>query len=481
MEIEDNFEEWDFLDSEELEMLFSEDDNEKDDDESDSESESENEEDDEVHELKCSKCSKIYHVVGWLKKHEVSCDGKTKKSKSTNNKKGMSQHQKHVREILSSLGFDEYYDEMCVPAILSSLQEVCGVEEATVKLRGPRFANCKLQASSLLPEVEVNSFFKDLSSKLWTICFAKDNLLRSSRRHMHIAQEIHAFRHSQSIKTSWVDLNISAGTGTDDQLILQIIITAIFGDICQYRKKSLEKELQIEVHFEGESNVNKPSLTSVERDIVCYIAGYVCRKVRDRLQRYCNTNRSSKILKVQEKCCSFELMIKSINDMILNCGANTPAAMTFPNLMTLSLTRGGLSQVNRPTFTFFCYLELSIRPFLNLTKFRSSNRVSDIELLDQLVNNSTLLKPAWPCSATLSSEASNLLIKLFTELYYRVRKWAYLKVYKEQKKYKETLASLALKSSSKQTVSLHGKDSLRKALMNNNNAVQITISSSFFQ
>jgi hypothetical protein len=200
--------------------------------------------------LQCSKCSKIYHVVRWLKKHEVSCDGKTKKSKSTNNKKGMNQHQKHVREIISSLGFDEYYYKMCVPAILSALQEVCGVEEATVKLRGARFAICKLQASSLLPEVEVNSFFKDLLSKLWTICFAKDNSLRYSRRQLHIAQQIHAFRDTQSLKASWIDLNRSVGTGIDNQLLLQRIITAIFGDICQYRKKSLENVLQIEVHFE---------------------------------------------------------------------------------------------------------------------------------------------------------------------------------------------------------------------------------------
>ena len=108
--MEDNFEDWDTLDTEEVELLFNEDEMESDleDGESELESESENDsEDDQA--LKCSKCSKIYHVIGWLKKDKASCGGKENKSKSTKGRKELSQHQKHVREILGSLGFDEYY------------------------------------------------------------------------------------------------------------------------------------------------------------------------------------------------------------------------------------------------------------------------------------------------------------------------------------------------------------------------------------
>lgn len=152
----------------------------------------------------------------------------------------------------------------------SLLEESRNVDEETVRLRGPRCLQCKLQASSLLPEVPENSFFKDISSKLWTICFSKDSLLRSSKRHLHIAREIHSFRNSQSLKTRWIDLNTSVGT-LGDQLLLQRIITAVFGDICQYRKKNLENVLQ-----NKSQSVNKPSLTSlssVERDIVSYVGG----------------------------------------------------------------------------------------------------------------------------------------------------------------------------------------------------------------
>ena len=155
-------------------------------------------------------------------------------------------------------------------------------------------------------------------------------------------------------------------------------------------------------------------------------------------------------------------MQKILTTMIPSVGKQPPA-MTFPNLMTLSLTRGGLSQVDHATFNFFCYLEVSIRPFLNLASFRSSTRKSDNELLDQLVSNSSLLLQTWPHSSSLPAADSNLLLKLFVNLYYRVRKWAYLKTYKEQRKVKEKMA--LLKTSSASGSNLHGKDSIRKALM----------------
>ena len=107
---------------------------------------------------------------------------------------------------------------------------------------------------------------------------------------------------------------------------------------------------------------------------------------------------------------------------------------------------------------FFCYLEVSVRPFLNLSS--CSTRQSDSNLLDKLINNSSLLKPTWPFSTILPSEDSNLLLKLLVNLYFRVRKWAYLKSYKEARKLKASKCSAAQRSAE-----LHGKDSIKKALM----------------
>ena len=86
----------------------------------------------------------------------------------------------------------------------------------------------------------------------------------------------------------------------------------------------------------------------------------------------------------------YERLQYVLSQVIPGVGKQMPD-ITFPNLMILSLTRGGLSQVDHATFNFFCYLEVSIRPFLNLASFRNSTRKSDCELLDQLITNSSLL------------------------------------------------------------------------------------------
>ena len=117
----------------------------------------------------------------------------------------------------------------------------------------------------------------------------------------------------------------------------------------------------------------------------------------------------------------FSRIVTAFNQKLPGIKTQAPA-MSYPNLMTPSLTRGGLTQVDHATYNFFCYLEVSVRPFLNLSSFRCSTRQSDSDLLDQLINNASLLKPTWPFSKMLPSEDSNLLLKLFVNLYFRVRK-----------------------------------------------------------
>ena len=150
-------------------------------------------------------------------------------------------------------------------------------------------------------------------------------------------------------------------------------------------------------------------LGTVERNVTGYIAAWMvmCVKTRDRLQG-CNSVKFSRLL--------------SVLNQKLSSMKTAPAAMSFPNLMSLSLSRGGLSRVDYSIFNFFCYVEVSIRPFLNLARFCCSTRRSDTELLDQLIHNSLLLNQTWPFTATLSSDDNNVLLKLFIYLYFRVRK-----------------------------------------------------------
>jgi len=156
---------------------------------------------------------------------------------------------------------------------------------------------------------------------------------------------------------------------------------------------------------------SKAFLTPLQEDIVAYISGYVCRKTRDCLQQYSSER--------------FSRMVTTLNQTLPGVKTHAPA-MSYPNLMTLSLTRGGLTQVDHPTYNLFCCLKVTVRPFSTLSIFRCSTRQSDSNLPNQLINNS-LLKPTWPFSSTLPLEDSNLPLKLFVNLYFRVRKWCYLK------------------------------------------------------
>ena len=187
-----------------------------------------------------------------------------------------------------------------------------------------------------------------------------------------------------------------------DTLLLQMIITQIFEDISSFQQRSVVDTLKIRQEHAGETYI-KPSLTPVERNVIGYIVGYVCHKTRDRLQRS-NSEKFSRVL--------------SVLNQKLPSMKTAPAAMSLPNLMSLSLSRGGLSLVDYSIFNFFCYVEVSIRPFLNLARFRCSTRRSDTELPEQLIHNSPLLNQTWPFTATLSSEDNNVLLKLFVYLYF---------------------------------------------------------------
>ena len=305
----------------------------------------------------------------------------------------------------------------------------------------------KYQLEKEEQDEQVTSFFRFVCNKVWSITFSRDDLVSSSKRHQDVAQHLNQFRQDEALILKWTELCRFLRLDSVDTLLLQMIITQIFEDISSFRQRSVVDALKVRQEYAGETSI-KPSLTTVERNVIGYIAGYVCRKTRDRLQRS-NSEKFSRVLSV---------LIQRLPSM-----KTAPAAMSFPNLMSLSLSRGGLSLVDDSIFNLFCYVEVSIRPFLNLARFLCSTRRSDTELLDQLIHNSPLLNQTWPFTTILSSEDNNVLLKLFVYLYFRVRKWSYLKTYKEERKVKEKKCSAGNKD-------LHGKDSIRKALMSSSSS-----------
>ena len=125
-----------------------------------------------------------------------------------------------------------------------------------------------------------------------------------------------------------------------------MMITQIFEDISSFRQRSVVDALEMRQEYAGETSI-EPPLTTVERYVIGYIAGYVCRKTRDRLQRS-NSEKLKSVVSFESEVAKHE---------------NSTCYNVFPNLMSLSLSRGGLSLVDYSVFNFFCYVEVSIRPF----------------------------------------------------------------------------------------------------------------------
>ena len=390
--------------------------------------------------IKCSRCKKLYHLR--------ACQGKRPKNRG---KAWLSEHQEKTRTVLSSLGCEEFFSEKCVPNLVTSLQKISSTGAETAGIRGSRFISAQLQAEKLKYQLEkeeqVTSSFHFICNKVWSITFSRDDLVSSSRRHQDVAQYLNQFRQDEALIQKWTELWRFLRLDSVDTLLLQMMITQIFEDISSFQQRSVVDTLKIRQEYAGETYI-KPSLSTVERNVIGYIVGYVCHKTRDRLQRS-NSEKFSRVL--------------SVLNQKLPSMKTAPAAMSFPNLMSRSLSRGGLSLVDYSIFNLFWYVEVSIKPFLNLARFRCSTRRSDTELLDQLIHNSPLLTQTWPFTATLSSEDNNVLLKCFVYLYFRVRKWSYLKTYKEERKVKEKKCSAGNKD-------LHSKDSIRKALMSSSSS-----------
>ena len=390
--------------------------------------------------IKCSRCKKPYHLR--------ACQGKRPKNRG---KAWLSEHQEKTRTVLSSLGCEEFFSEKCVPNLVTSLQKISSTGAETAGIRGSRFISAQLQAEKLKYQLEkeeqVTSSFHFICNKVWSITFSRDDLGSSSRRHQDVAQYLNQFRQDEALIQKWTELWRFLRLDSVDTLLLQMMITQIFEDISSFQQRSVVDTLKIRQEYAGETYI-KQSLSTVERNVIGYIVGYVCHKTRDRLQRS-NSEKFSRVL--------------SVLNQKLPSMKTAPAAMSFPNLMSLSLSRGGLSLVDYSIFNLFWYVEVSIKPFLNLARFRCSTRRSDTELLDQLIHNSPLLNQTWPFTTILSSEDNNVLLKLFVYLYFRVRKWSYLKTYKEERKVKEKKCSAGNKD-------LHSKDSIRKALMSSSSS-----------
>jgi hypothetical protein len=158
------------------------------------------------------------------------------------------------------------------------------------------------------------------------------------------------FKISQPLFARWTEVTKACGI-TDEKLFLQKIISAVYENINEFRSTSVKKALDIADKYNGEL-VNKTVLTASDKSVVAYVAGYVCRKTKDKLQRYCKSNEISATRKVQENSARLTNIAKTFSKNLPGVEQQTPS-LSYPNLVTLTLNRGGLTTVDPSSILIF--------------------------------------------------------------------------------------------------------------------------------
>ena len=225
-------------------------------------------------------------------------------------------------------------------------------------------------------------------------------------RQKYIAQYLTEYRNSEALLSHMRAVLTACGchAKAKGHLLLQKIISVLYENICRFRSTSVRTALQIvDDYEEGQCTT---TLTATELTIIAYIGGYVYRKTRDKLKRYSEGQKDCKISTVKNNC---ESIVEILNNYVPGTQTQTPS-ISYPNLMALSLTRGGITMIGTLDLELFCTLEICFRPFLNIAQFRDSTNRSDTELVEQLVEHNCALLSKCPYTDKLDHDGRVLLV-----------------------------------------------------------------------
>ena len=134
------------------------------------------------------------------------------------------------------------------------------------------------------------------------------------------------------------------GVHSNGKLLLQTIVTKPCENIVAFRAQSVDNALDIADNYQEEKAI-PTNLTSIENSIIAYIAGYVCRKTRDNLQRYSNVNKKSLTHAVVLNCERLANIELVITESLYTGVEKQAPSLSYAKLMSLSLDRGRRSVV----------------------------------------------------------------------------------------------------------------------------------------
>ena len=242
----------------------------------------------------------------------------------------------------------------------------------------------------------------------------------SQQKSLHLRKErmwgmYHQLRTSNAFKCEWKEYLESCVKASASPCFYQYVTNELFKDL-------IKLEFPLPTAVTQVDHSATPSLTEMEKNALRYVAGYVCRKVRDNLKK------SS--CKISNK----HTMIQCLEEI----NGETDEDCDTEEWIRL-IDRGGLWQVNDDVFGLFLTMEEEISQKLKRVSASELKESTKAEILDSLLKNEDLLfQWCFIIRTTVDNDSSPILLKQIVELYLTVRGFAFatscLELYKQAHK-----------------------------------------------
>lgn len=237
-------------------------------------------------------------------------------------------------------------------------------------------------------------------------CF-HDGQSRPRKREMF--GKFHSLRTSQSFTELWKDFMAASIGHEAHPSFFQFVTDVVFQQLVKHQFPTIRAE--------GDDENAIPPMTQEELNALHYVAGYVCRKIRHRLESSSHPQREDMIL------CILELS----GDQSDDCEDGSEE-------WTNSIDRGGLWHLSDEAFTLFTIMEKEVRQVLSLRNASKQKEGCKSQLVNMLLKSEDVLFQWCILMCDTDGDATPLL-QMIVELFVTIRGFSFtiscLELYKK--------------------------------------------------
>ena len=283
------------------------------------------------------------------------------------------------------------------------------VEPAATALKAAK--NVLQWASQEENKSAFSAFEKTLVTELNT-CLPKvcKGVLAFRVQRVELWRSFHNLRTSEHFKKAWCEF-LSQTRSDPVPTLYQEVSDLVF------------EELLISAHpLEADNKPKEITQVSYEdANVIRYIAGYVCRKVND---------------KIETLSCSEKPNLKKCLTGLLEEEGESAATASVD--WTDAVDRGGLWHVREGTYMFFSAMEVEVREYLHINMTQKDTEAVKESVIDAIATSEDVLFHWAMLSAETEEEDAKVVFDMIVNLWVTVRGFgftsAWLELYKREKK-----------------------------------------------